>query len=237
MFEMLGSIAPRRAFVALTRILRDPDDLPQVFTLIEALSGPTLHLLRRRMHATPAGAQLFRDRPELAPLLEDREALARLPEGSLGRAYLAFMESEGLSAAGIIAASEAGRATSIEGDTELDYLERRNRDSHDLWHAVTGYRGDVVGEVAILGFILAQTGNLGVGVIYSAMLVKTHDRREARRVMLDGFRRGRRAAWFIDVPWETLLSRPVNEVRLELGIDTLPVYKPVLSAELRAQAA
>lgn len=237
MFEMIGSFAPRRAFVALARLLRDPDELPQVFTMIEALSGPTHGLLRQRLRASVEGARLLRDRPEITPLLEDRAALARLPEGSLGRAYLAFMESEGISAAGIVAASQQGRTTPIEGASEIDFVQRRMRDTHDLWHAVTGYRGDLVGEAALLGFTLAQTGNPGVGLIFAAALVKARDERGARRIILDGFRRGVRAAWFVDVAWETQLGRPVNEVRRELGIDALPLYVPVRSAELRAQAA
>lgn len=237
MFEMIGSLAPRRAFVALTKLLRDPDDLPQVFAMVEALSGPTHEHLLRRVQASAAGAKLLRERPEITPLLEDRAALARLPEGSLGRAYLAFMESEGISAAGIVAASREGRTVAIDGGTEREYLQRRMRDTHDLWHAVTGYRGDVLGEVALLGFLMAQTGNPAIGLIVGAALFKSRDQRKSRRLILDGFRRGRRAAWFVDVAWETQLARPVHDVRLDLGIDALPVYMPVRSAELRAQAA
>jgi ubiquinone biosynthesis protein COQ4 len=237
MFEMVASFAPRRAFTALATLLRDPDDLPQVFTVIESLSGPTHDHLLRRLRATATGAELLRTRPEIAPLLEDRAALARLPEGSLGRAYLAFMESEGISAAGIIAASREGRTTTIEGASELEYLQRRMRDTHDLWHAVTGYSGDILGEAALLGFILAQTGNPGVGLIYGAALVKSREQRGAQRLIVEGFRRGRRAASFVEVAWETQLARPVNEVRLELGIDALPLYTPLRSGfPIRAAA-
>lgn len=41
----------------------------------------------------------------------------------------------------------------------------RMRDTHDLWHVLTGYSGDVLGETALLGFIFAQTGNPGVALI------------------------------------------------------------------------
>ncbi|MEP7124516.1 MAG: Coq4 family protein [Byssovorax sp.] len=239
MLEMFASFAPRRAAVALGKLLQNPDDLPQVFTMVEALSGPTPELLRRRLHATAEGARLLRDRPEIAPLLADRAALASLPEGSLGRAYLAFMESEGISAEGIVAASMQGRATAIEGegDAERVYFQRRMRDTHDLWHAVTGYRGDILGESALLGFIMAQTGNPGIGLLFAAALVKTRAEPGASRLILEGFRRGHRAAWFVDVAWEELLSRPVHEVRLELGIDALPVYVPLRSAEVPMAAA
>src|SRR5262249_24929525 len=156
----------------------------------------------RRMRATSTGARLLRDQPDIVAILEDREALARLPAGSLGRAYLAFMEAEGISAAGIKAASVKGRTLPHDGATAREYFERRMRDTHALWHAVTGYGGDVLGEAALLAFTLAQTGNPGIGLIVGAALLKARHEKVARAIMLDGFRRGLRAAWFVDVEWE-----------------------------------
>src|SRR5262249_28838383 len=92
------------AIGALRALLADPDALPQVFTVIEALSGETLARMERRMLASESGKSILAERPDIVPLLEDRQALRRLPEGSLGRAYLAFVESEKISAAGILAA-------------------------------------------------------------------------------------------------------------------------------------
>jgi ubiquinone biosynthesis protein COQ4 len=237
MLQDTDSFAPRRALTAVAQLLRDPDDLPKVFTVIEALSGSTRERLIGRLRASAPGARLLRDRPDIRPILEDRAALGRLPEGSLGRAYLAFMESEGISAAGIVSASDEGRSRAIEDTTEGGWFERRMRDTHDLWHAVTGYRGDVLGEVGLLAFILAQTRNPGVGLIVFAALLKTHRERSARELIFDGFARGRRAAWLVEVEWEALLALPVEAVRARLGIDAPPVYTPVRSAEIRARAA
>ena len=236
MSQPAASFSPRRALQALARLLRDPDDLPQVFTVIQSLSGRTPTRMLRQLRAT-AGA-LVDARPDIVPTLADREALRRLPAGSLGRAYLAFVESEGISAEGIIEANERGRvAVAEEVPAELVWLQHRMRDTHDLWHALTGYKGDVLGEAALLAFIFAQTGNPGVGLMVGAALLKTIGERDARRVILDGFRRGRRAAWLPAVAWESLLARPVDEVRVELGVDSLPSYTPLRSAELRARAA
>src|SRR4051812_45655256 len=118
MLQDNDSFAPRRALTALAQLLRDPDDLPKVFTVIEAFSGNTRDRLVRRLRGSTPGARLLRDRPDIRPILEDRPALGRLPEGSLGRAYLAFMESEGISAAGIVAASDEGRRSALEAATE-----------------------------------------------------------------------------------------------------------------------
>src|SRR5277367_2749057 len=85
-----------RAGRALAALLRDPDDLPQVFVLIDAISGTAPHRLLFALGRTERGARLLRERPDILPILADRSALRRLPEGSLGRAYLAFVESEGI---------------------------------------------------------------------------------------------------------------------------------------------
>jgi ubiquinone biosynthesis protein COQ4 len=237
MLQGHGSFAPRRALSALVKLVQNPDDLPQVFTVIEAFSGPAIARNVRKLRRTPAGARLLRDRPDITAILRDREALARLPEGSLGRAYLAFMESEGISAEGIMAASDEGRSAPLgNGRPDEAYFEQRMRDTHDLWHAVTGYRGDVLGEAALLGFSLAQTKNPALALIVLAALLKTRGAPEARQVILDGFRRGRRASWLIDMEWEALLALPVEEVRARLGVDAPPVYTPIRTADLRARA-
>ena len=232
--QTTDTIAPLRAFSALRDLLRDPDDLPRVFTVIEALSGPTRSRLIRRMRATPSGTRLLDDRPDITPILEDRAALARMPEGSLAHAYLAFMESEGISAGGIVAASETGRVAPLADTTDGGYFEKRMRDTHDLWHAVTGYHGDVLGEIALLAFTLAHTGNPGVGLIAGAGMLKAARNGAAVRLIADGFARGMRAAWFVDVEWEKLLPLPVTEVRARLRVDAPPVYTEVRSADLRA---
>lgn len=238
MSQVHGSFAPRRALEALVKLVRDPDDLPQVFTVIESFSGPAIARNVRRLRRTASGARLLRERPDIATILRDREALRRLPEGSLGRAYLAFMEWEGISAEGIVAASEEGRSAPLEqAAPDEAYFEQRMRDTHDLWHAVTGYRGDVLGEAALLGFSLAQTENPAIALIVLAALFKTRGAPEARKLIVDGFRRGRRASWLIDMEWEALLALPVEEVRARLGVDAPPVYTPIRSAELRARAA
>jgi ubiquinone biosynthesis protein COQ4 len=229
--------SPRRAVSALAALVRDPDDLPQVFTVIQALSGRTPQRMLRRLAASASGARLLADRPDIVPLLADRAALGRLPDGSLGRAYLAFVESENITAEGIIAASQRGLVPDGAATPAVIYLHQRMRDTHDLWHALTGYRGDVLGEAALLAFLLAQTGNPGIGLIVGVGLWKTGRDTQARRLIVDGYRRGRRAAWLPAVEWEALLARPLDEVRARLGVGDPPVYTPVRSAELRARAA
>jgi ubiquinone biosynthesis protein COQ4 len=229
------SLELRRATTALRALFADPDDLPQVFTVIESLSGDTLARLERRLGKSEGGRRLLANRPDIVPILEDREALRRLPEGSLGRAYLAFVESENISAAGIVSADQKGHAGRRVLPPAQEYLRLRLRDTHDLWHAVTGYKGDVLGEAALLGFTLAQQWNLGIALIVGLGLVKTNGKPLARRLIADGYRRGRAAETLVAVEWEKLLAEPVASVRARLGVGDVPVYTPVRSSELKAQ--
>src|SRR5690242_8484573 len=150
-------LQPRRAFHAARILASDPDDLPQVFTIIESLSADTLHRIAARMKRSETGRRLLATRPDIVERLADRAALAKLPEGSLGRTYLAFVEREKISADGIRAAASRGMTSWDALPAPLDFVHARMRDTHDLWHAVTGYSGDVLGESALLAFIFAQT--------------------------------------------------------------------------------
>jgi ubiquinone biosynthesis protein COQ4 len=130
-----------------------------------------------------------------------------------------------------------GMTSEIPLSDPYDYVHARMRDTHDLWHAAIGYHGDVLGETALLGFIFAQTRNPAIAFIIGIGLLKTIGAPEARAVILDGYRRGRAAAWLPEVPWETLLALPLSEVRRRLHLEEAPVYTQIRSADLKAQRA
>ena len=224
-----------RAGRALAALLRDPDDLPQVFTLIDSMSGTAPHRLLRRFKRSEVGARILRQEPDIVPLLADRDALRALPEGSLGRAYLAFVEAEGITAQGIRDASTTGEATTGGYHAQaFRYVHARMRDTHDVWHAATGYKGDVVGELALLAFTLAQNWNTAVAMIIVAAFFKGLSGGETR-VIVGGFRRGRAAEWLPAQEWESLLPLELEEVRARLGLDAPQVYTERRTADLRAQ--
>jgi ubiquinone biosynthesis protein COQ4 len=150
-----------------------------------------------------------------------------LPPGTLGRTYAEFVSREQITAEGLVAASmEGGRP---DHGPERQLFSERMRDSHDLWHVVTGYGRDLVGEAALLAFSFAQTLNPGVGFIVAVAWLRA-GRGEARRVIVDAFRRGRRAAWLPAYDWEAALALPVDEVRRQLRVEPAPPYQPVRSA-------
>ncbi len=227
---------PRRALQAARILARDPEDLPQVFTIIESLSFDTLARAHARMSETPAGRALLAERPDIVPLLADRDALRRLPAGSLGRAYLAFVEAEGISAQGIRDAAEVGAPAQGDVPAPYDYVQNRFRDTHDLWHAVVGFRGDVAGEIALLAFGLGQVFNPAIALIIGVGLFRTLRYPAVRPLLRASFGRGRDAAFLLAQPWEQMLALPLDEVRRRLGVGTPAAYQEIRPATLRAAA-
>jgi ubiquinone biosynthesis protein COQ4 len=206
-----------RAGRAIAALLRNPDDLPQVFTIIESMSGNSMTRLLLRVRRSESGARLLRDQPDVVQYLSDRAWLRSLKEGSLGRAYLEFVESEGISAEGILKADERSQ---VLPSRDLEYVRCRMRDTHDLWHTVTGYKGDVRGEVALLAFELSQIWHNGIAAVMLTALVKRYCGPGGLKLTSDAYRRGRAAAeWFPAVEWEKLLPLPLQDVRARLGLD------------------
>jgi ubiquinone biosynthesis protein COQ4 len=248
----------RRAKRALDALLANPDDTRQVFVIIDSLSGKSPGRNLRRLARDPIGKKLLADKPQLLRLLEDRAYLQSLPAGSLGRAYLEFIDTEGITAAGLVDASklpgQSEPAASSERlsssaapevdreprhdepfDPDLEYLHHRMRDSHDLWHAVTGYKGDLIGEGALLAFSFAQSWNPAVGLIILAGFLRGREI-GVRRQIVRGFLRGIRAKWMIPIDWENQLARPLADVRRELRVGSVPKYVPVRTSQFAMAA-
>ena len=217
----------RDAWRSLQKLRRDPDDTGAVFEIIEALSGPGDDKNFRRWAATEGGRRILAEKRDILPRLRDRDALLAMPEGSLGREYALFTAREEISADGLVDASREGRDYSEFGEERRRFAEHL-RDTHDLEHVITGWGRDLRGEAALLSFGLAQAWNHGIGLIVAMAYVESD--REERRLIREGWRRGRRAKWLGAQDFEALLPRPLDEVRRELGVEAAPDYRPVFSA-------
>jgi ubiquinone biosynthesis protein COQ4 len=209
---------------ATRKALKDPNDTKQAFRIADSLSFGTAGRLLRRYRKTDVGAQRLRDRKKLLDTLLDRKRLEAMPDGSFGRAYLRFLDSEGITAEGLVQASVDGRETLDDPDQE--FISQQLREMHDLWHTLSGYQGDLLGEVAVLAFSFAQLRHPGVGFLAALGLVLAPDAK-IRSFIIDGFRRGRRATWLPAQDWERLLPLPLDQVRRQLHIEPVPAYEPV----------
>jgi ubiquinone biosynthesis protein COQ4 len=193
------------------------------FEVVDALTGASFERAFQRFRAHPEGGRLLDERPDLLATLMDREALAALPEGSFGRAYLAFMQSADLNAAGLAAAQATAmqrRGEVRRLDPDREFFSQRGRDMHDLWQVLTGYGMDEAGEAALLAFNLGQFFNAGIAfIVLAAVAIGPRDRSLSwPRYLWRAYRRGRRATRLSAVRYEELLAQPLGDVRLRLGI-------------------
>ena len=222
----------REAWRGIRALIADPDDTNQVFRIIRALAGNSGERQFQRFLASPHGPTILAERRSLVDRLSDRAYLRQLPEGSLGRSYLDFSEREEISPDGLVEASESVPQEPGEAlcpDRAL--FGERMRDSHDLWHVLTGYGRDLFGEAALLAFTYRQTRNRGIGfIVLVAYLKAGRSFPEERMMIRDGFRRVGGASWLPGADWEALLERPLAEVREILQIEPIGEY-PTLRSE------
>lgn len=223
---------PFTAMRRMQKLIQDKEDTEQVFHIIEALNGRhTLHELEA-FAASEKGAHRLKERTYLPPLLDDHDAIRRMPEGSLGRAYVDFMEREGLTAQGLVDESDKF-FTRKYGDT-VEWFGHRKRDTHDLFHVLSGYGRDALGEASLLAFTHSQSGG-GLGVIFIAYMGARQIRKSMPRhidVMAcfhEGRRNGKAAAPIIREDIMALLPQPLEAVRAQLGIKPPVAYQKALS--------
>lgn len=212
---------PIIAWKALRRLIADPERTEEVFVVIRSLSGSSLRRGLERFRQNDRSRALLSVEPgvgELLQVLSDRDRLAKLPAGSFGRAYLDFVTSEGISADGLVEASAEVEYENMRAD--LTIYSQRLRDQHDLWHTLTRYGRDELGEICLLGFTYAQTRNRGIGAIclMGAFKLSRVIGPGVLRAVWRGYQDGRKAAWLPGQVWEELLALPVDDVRDGLNI-------------------
>ena len=223
---------PRRqwgvALSALRRLLADKEDTGQVFEIMRALNGDSAGRNYRRLLTTPQGGRLAYERVELASRLMDDAWLDGFAPGTLGAAYRTFVRSENISAEGL---ADISRQNLPKGELRHPHawFGRRTRDSHDLWHVLSGYHRDGLGEACLVAFSYAQTGSLGWAVI--AVGAALRSRRGPKfpylQAIWQGYRRGRKAVWLAGEDYEQLMSEPLDAARRRLNLTPPTIYDSI----------
>lgn len=217
------------ALGALRRLLANGDDTTQVFRIMRALNGDITQRNYRRLLTMPQGGRIAYRRLELAERLSDRSWIDSFAEGTVGAAYRAFLDATGYSAQGLAEISVA--EGSYQGAVEHPYawMGRRERDIHDIWHVITGYKADEhLGEACLVAFSYAQTGGLGWAFIAlgaSLKSIRVTGKLDFIRAVREGYVRGKRADWLHGEDYEVLLNEPLDAVRKRLNISEPARYR------------
>jgi ubiquinone biosynthesis protein COQ4 len=198
-----------RAGRALVNLAIDPNRLEEVFVIGESLNAHRIPAILERLEADPETRRLLQDRPRIDSAHVDFAALERLPDGTLGREYVRFLNDNGIT-------PDVFKLPDI-GDERMAYVMMRIRQTHDLWHVLTGYAPDVTGEVLLQAFTFAQLRAPSAFAIAAMGTLRFGWRKpgffKRLRAAVRGGRATRKLAAF---RWEDHWAEPVAKLREEL---------------------
>lgn len=211
----------RRAWTttrALLTLATDPKRVDQILVIKDManLPGPRELL---RLENDPASRAILEEQPRIDPEHIDYDALRALPDGSLGREYVRFLEDNQLK-------PEVTELRDV-GNPKAAYVLLRANQTHDLMHVLTGYTPAKDEEIFLQGFVFAQNKKLApiLLTVFPVMenLVREHRGRPLATLLRlvkgirEGFVRGTRCQsidWF---RWEDHWATPVTELAAMLG--------------------
>jgi ubiquinone biosynthesis protein COQ4 len=213
----------RRALRALARVVANPEETDQVLVFSSYINAGTMGDRLERFFADPRGQRLYDEHRALDSHTVDLDALAALPAGTLGHAYATFLRTRGFTPEVFDAPPEEIH------DPRAQYVIQRVRQTHDLWHVVTGCDTDPAGEIALQAFTFAQTRAPSTAIL--AVIGTLRGFREVRalpRDVAEAFRAGLRAEKLATFPWEDHWATPLADVRALLGV--APVRRAAAAA-------
>lgn len=185
-----------------------------------------IYRLRDAMLSDPTGRRILRLRPRITSKTINVEKLRELPANSVGRAYVGWLDREGVT-------PDTRSAVRYIDNEECAYVMQRYRECHDFYHALTGLPVVREGEVALKAFEFANTLIPMTGL--SMLAVGTLKPKERERFwsvyMPWALKNGAKSKEVINVFWEEQLERDVDDMRRELGIEQPPDLRDIRKRE------
>ena len=208
-----------RVAQAVVRVMADSTRTDEIHRTEEITARPRLRELLAEYAQTDEGRRIMALRPELRSDLVDYDALRKLPEDTLGGAYVHHLDSNG------ITADYQAQPTQYCDDPDIAYLVRRFRQTHDVWHALLGLGITGHEEVIVHWFTYGQL-RLPHSVMIMLFGTLKHvvlERRWPimRHTLGEAYRAGREAKPLLAVVWEDHWAEPIADVRQDYGIHPL----------------
>jgi ubiquinone biosynthesis protein COQ4 len=203
---------------SLVCLFREPANLDYVYNLEDGLRNTKASILAVEwIKHDPEVNQLIQER-YLAPNPDIENLLTYSPD-TLGYAYASYIKKSGF---------DPGFYRPIQVEDDISYVLLRTRQTHDIWHIVTGFNTDGLGEIGLKAFELAQTRrNLAVflvGAVLLGTLVKSPEiLPDLLTQIIAGYQMGLKAKPLFSQKWEEDWNKPLSEWRIELEIEPFSV--------------
>lgn len=201
-----------KGFIAFAN---DPSQTEAVFDMADGLRQTDLYeQFIQHAHSQPAVTQLIQER-YFAPIV-DLEQLLYYPHNSLGYHYAATMKRAGLQ-------PDFYRKIAVIDD--YSYIALRLRQTHNIWHIVTGFGTDLASEVGLQAFTLAQVRSpLAVAIMTASIVYALKSSSPLNPLvqrMQQGWQMGENAHPFFAQKWEEAWEKPLSEWRLDLKVEAV----------------
>ncbi len=221
-------IRPLKAWRHFRKLVADKEDTAQVFHIIESLKGKRSHRQAWDFIASEEGQRFLADETDIPAMLDDHSRWADCGPETVAAHYIAFMKREGLSAAGLVAESHKFLPPEKRYDDLTEWYFSRLRDTHDLFHVLTGYGRDALGEAALLGFSYEQNHNRGILFIAYAGAREIKKSSGTAAPLFDAIREGRelgrKAAKLAHMDVASVMREDIAEARRRLNVGKPETY-------------
>jgi ubiquinone biosynthesis protein COQ4 len=195
---------------AFRRLIDNPAD-PLEGPIFQMCAEHTLlRKVTRSLERHAEGRRLLAERPRINAKTVSLATMAAFPEQSLGHAYAAYFEANEIT---------PFDPPQLPATTAQDYVAARLREAHDVFHIVTGYGTDDIGELELQWFNL---GNLGWGplpflVIVASFFMGRMTRYGGLWAVCEraraAYRRGRRSRALASIVWEDYWHMPLRDLQ------------------------
>ncbi len=207
-----------RLYICLMKISSNPNNSAAAIAIADRLRDlGLLDAEEQKISSDPASAEVIRQRKLMGKI--DLNELNLLPEGSLGKVYSSHMLALGLN-------PEFYQSIDVVDGITLGMM--RLRQTHDVWHIMTGFDTSVPGELGLQAFMLAQTASplapLLIGGRLFAVAVK--DPLEASAIIdhvARGWLLGKNSKPIFAIDWEKNWETPLAQLQQEY----FGILKPV----------
>jgi ubiquinone biosynthesis protein COQ4 len=166
----------------------------------------------RYAHSQSSVSQMIQER-YFAPIINLNDLL-KCPQNSLGYHYASAMIRENL---------QPVFYPNIGIEEDYSYIAMRMRQTHDIWHTITGFGTDPAGEAGLQAFTMAQMRSPLAIALLGGLLVNALKSSSSLHPLFEkiqqGWLMGETALPFLAEKWEDSWFRPLSEWRTALKVD------------------